>query len=173
MAYLPAISHETWHFAGILLFLTLFLIGRKVGRAHILLYALFNLPGSASHEIAHFMTGLALGARPAGFSLVPGKNGSCWRLGSVRFSRIRAWNALPVGLAPLGLVLVAWLLWHHWLVWFPVTRTSILILYTVLFYLLSNSLPSRQDMAIALNWRSVLLYSAITLAVYEIARLTF
>ncbi len=173
MADFSEMTHKAWNLAGIVLFLALFLLGRKARRAHVLLYALFNLPGSASHEIAHFIIGLALGARPSGFSLVPGKNGSSWRLGSVKFARIRAWNALPVGLAPLGLVPVAWLLWRHWLAWFPVTLSSILILYTALFYLLSNTLPSRQDMAIALNWRSVLLYAVLTLAGYEIARLTF
>jgi hypothetical protein len=75
-------------------------------------FALITLPGTLAHELLHFGVGLLTGARPISLSIFPAKqqDGS-WVLGEVRFARLRWWNRIPVGLAPLALLpLGLWLL---------------------------------------------------------------
>jgi hypothetical protein len=164
-------SHTGWHVAGILLVIALIIINHKAKRAHILLYALFRWPGTALHESAHLITGWLLGAKPIGYRLIPRQEGDSpyWRLGSVTFKGgITAWNAVPIGLAPLSLLFVAWLCWTHWFSWFHKTLVMVLCLYGILFYLCSSIIPSSQDLRIALNWRSVILYVAITAVIIHV-----
>lgn len=68
--------------------------------------ALVSLPGTWLHEVAHWVVGIVLGARPVSFSLWPRKDGSSWVLGSVGFERLNIWNAAPVALAPLILFIL-------------------------------------------------------------------
>ncbi len=54
--------------------------------------ALLALPGTIAHELAHFVVGLLLLARPRGFSVWPRAQGHTWRLGSVSFGNIGLLN---------------------------------------------------------------------------------
>lgn len=79
-----------------------------------LAFAVIALPGTVSHELAHWCIGFISGARPTGFSVWPRRepDGS-YVLGMVVFRNLRWWNAAPASLAPLtGYALaptVAWL----------------------------------------------------------------
>jgi hypothetical protein len=150
-----------WHGCGIALVAGLFLLQRRARAAGILAVCLIRLPGVVLHELAHLLTGLLLGAEPSGFSLVPKRRGSGWTLGSVAFRRVNVFNAVPIAFAPLGLVPLAWYLHRSWFSRFPVTLGCTLILYAALFLLVCNALPSRQDLAVACNWKSVLLYGGV------------
>ncbi len=68
-------------------------------------YAVALWPGTVAHELLHYAAGLLTGARPVAISLLPRRqaNGS-WELGSVSFTRLRWWNSVPVGLAPMALL---------------------------------------------------------------------
>lgn len=69
------------------------------------LYALSIWPGTVAHELLHLIAGLLMGARPVSMSVIPKrKPEGGWVLGSVLFARLRWWNSVPVGLAPLALV---------------------------------------------------------------------
>ena len=69
------------------------------------LYALCIWPGTVAHELLHFCAGLLMGAKPVSLSVIPRrKPEGGWVLGSVMFARLRWWNSVPVGLAPLALV---------------------------------------------------------------------
>lgn len=91
------------------------------------LLAAFALPGTAAHELTHYIVGFTLMARPSGFSIWPKRNGNSWRLGSVSFRRIGVLNAVFIALAPLLLLPLGWwCLAHlsapawtggHWLAW--------------------------------------------------------
>jgi hypothetical protein len=76
------------------------------------LFFVFTVAGTACHELAHFLVGLLVGARPSSLSLWPRRAGRHWQLGSVTLTRVRWWNAAPAALAPLLIVLlplgVAW-----------------------------------------------------------------
>jgi hypothetical protein len=151
-------SHPIWHLCGIALFLVLAALHRRARSSGILALVLWNLTGVILHEAAHLLVGLMLRARPTGISLLPRREGNGWRLGSIGFRRITAFNALPVALAPLGLIGVAFWLARHWFTWLAQSLPATLALYCCVFVLLYNSLPSRQDLRVACTWRSLLLY---------------
>jgi hypothetical protein len=150
-----------WHVCGIFVFLALAAVQRRARRSGIFLLALWNLIGVVLHEFAHLLVGTVLRAGPAGFSLLPHREGRYWRLGSVSFARITPLNAVPVALAPLGLAGVAYWSARNWFDWNRPSLPATLALYVALYILLYNALPSRQDLRVACNWRSLVLYSLV------------
>lgn len=75
------------------------------------LFVLLTWPGTLAHELLHYTAGWLLGARPVALSILPRRqpNGALI-LGQVHFARLRWWNKVPVGLAPVGLLpLAGWL----------------------------------------------------------------
>ena len=123
--------------------------------------ALLSLPGTIAHELAHFVVGLLLLAKPRGFSIWPKAQSHTWRLGSVSFGNIGLLNGAFVALAPLLLLPIAWLCvvdvllplwndsqWGWWLLAGYLTATA-----------LFAALPSFQD--IKLGGRSHLLYGVL------------
>jgi hypothetical protein len=152
-----------WHACGIVLVLAMFLLNRSTRSANILVVCIIRLPGVVLHELAHLLTGILLRAQPAGFSLIPQRRGDGrWTLGSVAFRRVTAFNAVPIAFAPLGLVPLAYYAYRCWFDWLPVTFANTLFLYAAVFLLVCNALPSRQDLRVACNWKSVLLYGSIS-----------
>jgi hypothetical protein len=150
-----------WHACGIVLVSGLFLLARQTRSAPILVICLTRLPGVILHELAHLLAGILCRARPESFNLVPQRRGDGrWTLGSVAFRRVTAFNAVPIALAPLALVPLAYLLWRCWFDWLAISLANTLLLYGVLFILVANALPSSQDLRVAANWRSLLLYGA-------------
>ncbi|AEA65727.1 hypothetical protein KDW40_19205 [Burkholderia cenocepacia] len=76
--------------------------------------AVIALPGTALHELAHFLAGFFLRARPVSLSLFPRREGGTWVLGSVGFERLTLFNACFVAFAPLALVIAAWWIFMAW-----------------------------------------------------------
>lgn len=110
-------------------------------------YALFSLPGTLAHELAHFITAALLLARPRFPQVWPVRTGDGWRLGSVTFSAGML-RAVPIAMAPLALLPISlywssewvssstgWQFWAH--AWAAAT-------------ILNGSLPSRADFKLAL-----------------------
>jgi hypothetical protein len=131
--------------------------------------ALWNLTGVILHELAHLLAGLLFSARPSGFSLLPHREGNYWRLGSVSFARITALNAVPIALAPLGLAGLAYWIARNWFAWYEPSFPSTLALYAAIYFLLYNALPSRRDLRVACNWKSLLLYSLLVAVAWYFA----
>src|SRR5208282_1833152 len=77
--------------------------------------ALISLPGTALHELSHFLIGSVLLAKPVSVSLIPKRKGNGWQLGAVEFTGLNIINAAPVAYAPLILVGVAWVLFDRWM----------------------------------------------------------
>ena len=61
------------------------------------LFLLVMLPGTFLHELLHFVVGALMNARPSSFSIIPNRT----KLGSVTFTNITWYNAIPAALAPL------------------------------------------------------------------------
>jgi len=160
------VDNTLWHVCGICLFVLLVSIHRRARSSGILALALWNLAGVTLHELSHLMAGILLGARPRGFSLIPHRDGGYWRLGRVSFGRITAVNAVPVALAPLGLAVLAYWIARHWSDWYGHSPIATLALYAVLYLMLYNALPSRQDLRVACNPGSLLLYSLLALGAW-------
>ncbi len=156
--------HPLWHVCGAALFIFLTAIHRRTRSSGIFAVVLWNLTGVILHELAHLLVGVVFRARPAGMSLVPHRDGNGWRLGSVSFRRITAVNAVPVALAPLGLAALAYWFARHWFSWYKPSLPATLALYGTVFILIYNALPSRRDLRVAFNWRSILFYSPLLVA---------
>lgn len=64
-------------------------------------------PATVMHELAHFVVGALLAAQPVDIALWPRKIAGTNQviLGHVAFTNLRWWKALPVGVAPLVLLL--------------------------------------------------------------------
>jgi len=128
--------------------------------------AVLALPGTFAHELAHFIVGLILGAKPSSFSLQPQRRAKGWRLGAVTFRRVGVLNGAFIALAPLGLLPLGWLcLMHlsvpawataHWAGWFIAAYLS-----ATLFY---ACVPSLTD--IKLGGRSLVVYAAVVVVVW-------
>jgi len=123
--------------------------------------ALLSLPGTIAHELAHFVVGAVLLAKPRGFSIWPTAQGRTWRLGSVSFGNIGLLNGALVALAPLLLLPIAWLCLVHVLL--PLWNDNQWGWWLLAGYLAATALfaalPSFQD--IKLGGRSLLLYTAL------------
>lgn len=161
-------QHTLWHIGGITLFAALAAIQRRTRSSGILAMAIWNLTGVVLHEAAHLAAGILFRAGPTGFSLVPRRHGKYWQLGSVSFVRITPFNAVPVALAPLGLTFLAYWLARNWFRWLIPSYGTTFALYAALYVLLYNALPSRRDLRIACNWKSILLYSLLTVVAWYV-----
>ena len=72
-----------------------------------IVFFLINLPGTIIHELSHFIVGLILRGKPVKFTVIPKKTENGYIMGSVSFMNITTINALPIGLAPLTLLPIA------------------------------------------------------------------
>ena len=137
---MPSVS-----FGHILLFLFIGLCF-KLLRRFPWLYLAVSLPGTLAHEGLHYFAGLAFYAKPVSLSLRPRRTSEGHLIyGEVIFARLRWWNKVPVGLAPLLLIPLS--LWLFYLACFgkPMAWRSLFLMLMVWECLLS-SMPSFQDM---------------------------
>jgi hypothetical protein len=145
-----------------MLVITMLLLNQSARSANIIIVCITQLPGVVLHELAHFLMGVLLRADPSSFNIIPQRRfDGRWTLGSVAFSRVTAFNAVPIAFAPLGLGPLAFYVYQSWFDWLPLTLVNTLFLYATIFLLIYNALPSRQDFMIAFNWKSILLYGSV------------
>lgn len=111
------------------------------------IYAAITWPGTLAHECLHYLAGLLTGASPVSLSIIPRKQSDGhWVLGEVAFARLRWWNSVPVGLAPLALFpLGGWLVWQSTVL--PVLDWSGTGLKQLGVLCLMAAWPSKQDWA--------------------------
>lgn len=129
-----------------LLIIAIFLACKLTHRFGMWPYSMAALPGTASHELSHWILAKLFFARPTFPHLLPVRDGRHWTLGSISFVPSVA-NAIPVALAPLLLFPAgvwyavhimmptdgAWLIFHGWV------ASSMFLACT----------PSRQDWKVA------------------------
>lgn len=148
---------EPWHhFAGLLLVILLAVLQGRVGRIGAFWQICWALPGTLLHELSHLVVAAVTGGRPVGFSIVPRREpgrgaGERWLLGSVTISRPGPVSALPSGLAPLALNAVAYYLYRGWGGWFPADLQHTLLMYAAVYLFCYSSIPSGQDLKVALS----------------------
>ncbi|GAB6194781.1 hypothetical protein [Lysobacter xanthus] len=126
---------------------------RVARRFGLWIYALFALPGTFAHELAHYGVALLLAARPRLPRLWPERAATGWRLGSVAF-QAPWWRAGPIALAPV-LLLPGALAWT--IVFVATAHGAMLALHAwIAGTLLGAALPSRADLRIAMPFLAVL-----------------
>lgn len=119
-----------------LAFVALALALIRYARRWVLLYALLAWPGTVLHELSHWLVALVLGGQPSSLSVVPVRSERGWRLGAVGIRRVRGYNALPIGCAPLLLAPLAAFAfvhavrldaahWAHWALLYVATAAAV------------------------------------------------
>ncbi|OGU12768.1 MAG: hypothetical protein A2075_05270 [Geobacteraceae bacterium GWC2_58_44] len=168
MQAVTAEGHEQWHhFAGVLLVILLAVLQGRVGRIGTFWQICWALPGTLLHELSHLVVAAVTGGRPVGFSIIPRReasrgSGQRWQLGSVTISRPGPVSALPSALAPLALNVVAYYLYQGWGSWFPRDLAHTLLMYAAVYLFCYSSIPSGQDVRVALSSPfGLLLYAAL------------
>jgi len=139
------------------------LIHRQISKNGAFLLVWSNLPITILHELAHYSVALLLGGKPTGFSLWPQRDGKKWRLGSVT-ARVTYISAAPTALAPL--------LWFFAGLLLIVERDAIaqgslsglIGVYLAAYMCVAASIPSWQDIKVALSHPVSLMLWAIVIA---------
>lgn len=125
------------------------LIHRKISNKGAFFLVITNLPMTIMHELSHFIMALLLGGRPTGLSLWPHREGNRWRLGSVT-ARLTLISALPTALAPIVWLLVALLILNGKEALAHGSFHMLAIVYLAVYLCVSASIPSWQDIKVAL-----------------------
>ena len=118
------------------------------------LFSMAILPGTVLHEASHLLAGLVFFGGPKDFSVWPKVKEGYYYHGSIRFVNTHWWNRPFLGLAPLSLLALVWVIFRYQPE-IAATRTS--ALWWPLVYLtavlLFSSVPSTADLRVAAeNW---------------------
>jgi len=126
------------------------LIHRQISTRGAFFLVLSNLPMTIMHELSHFMMALLLGGRPTGFSLWPRREGNRWRLGSVT-ARLTLISAVPTALAPLVWLLIGLVILNEKETLSHGSLHLLAAVYLAVYLCVSASIPSWQDIKVALT----------------------
>jgi hypothetical protein len=124
-----------------------------------------NLFGTFCHELAHYIIGLLLWAKPTGFTIWPKRqSGGGFVLGSVSFSNIRFFNAIPTAFAPLLLIFFAYYIEQNFFLLVDETVLTFILYVFIIVVILENAIPSSTDFKVAFsNMAGVVFYLGGTL----------
>ena len=157
------IIEENFFFLFILFFSYLSYIRFSIANKNIILLSLFFLPATFLHELAHLIVGIATFAKPTSFNLIPKKENDSYVLGSVNFKNINFFNAFPVSIAPLILLVLVYvldknnfqiykkayeLIFHNTFEFNLFTFLSLIYLNYILIY---SGIPSVQDFRVLIS----------------------
>ena len=145
---------------AVLTILALLLLSRRLG----VVYFVTTFPVTLAHELMHLLLGFVTHGQPCGFRVWPRRAANGYVLGSVSCRNVRWYNGLFIGLAPMLLLpcalgLLSWRL--HTAPALNVNEAGWAYAVACLAY---ASLPSWQDMRVALA-SSWLLLTVIASAV--------
>ena len=139
------------------------LLIRLARHAGMWVFALVSLPGTALHELSHYLAALCLGGSPNFPALWPTRTEKGWRLGHVQF-RAGHLRAMFVGMAPLLLAPLAW--WWATTLLAPATWPLYLVHASVVAALVQACWPSPTDWKLALPALAVLVPLILALGWY-------
>ena len=131
------------------------------------LCALINMPGTILHEAMHFIVGLLLNAKPCNFTLFPRRNENGYVMGSVGFTNITFYNAIPSSMAPLMLLPIGFYLNRYFLPNMTPTCTNYVLYVLLQTIIIENALPSSADFKVArMYFLGIVMYAAIGVALF-------
>ena len=129
------------------------------------LCALINLPGTILHESMHFIVGLILNAKPCNFTILPRRGEKGYVMGSVGFTNITFYNAIPASMAPLMLLPIGFYLNRYFLPNMAPTITNYILYVLLQTIIIENAMPSSADFKVArMHVLGVIMYLGIAAA---------
>ena len=128
--------------------------------------ALVNIPGTFLHELMHYLVGSLLNARPVNFTIFPQRNlDGDYVMGSVGFSTITFYNAVPSAMAPLLLLPIAFYINRYALPLMAPTFFNYILYVLLQTIIIENAIPSGADFKVAgMFLRGLLLYAVLAIA---------
>jgi hypothetical protein len=130
-------------------------------------FLLVTFPITLAHELTHLVLGYLTGGQPSGFRIFPRRSARGYILGSVTCSNVRWYNGLFIGLAPLLLLPLAFavLVWRVRLQ--PQPALTEVTWALAIAGLAFASLPSMQDIRVALasSWLLVAVLAGLAVIV--------
>jgi hypothetical protein len=131
------------------------------------LCALINMHGTILHEAMHFIVGLLLNAKPCNFTLFPRRNENGYVMGSVGFTNITFYNAIPSSMAPLMLLPIGFYVNRYFLPNMTPTFTNYVLYVLLQTIIIENALPSSADFKVArMYFLGIVMYAAIGVALF-------
>ena len=126
------------------------------------LCALINMPGTILHETMHFLVGLILNAKPCNFTIFPRRGENGYVMGSVGFTNIAFYNAVPASMAPLLLLPIGFYLNRYFLPTLLPTFTNYVLYVLLQTIIIENAMPSAADFKVAkMSFLGILMYIAL------------
>jgi len=125
-----------------------------------------NLTGTFFHELAHLIASMVLNGKPVKVSLFPQKTEKGYILGYVQSANVTWYNAFPIALAPLSLLIIVYLIYNHYFEYFEMSLTNYLIYIFLLVSFLDSAIPSIQDLKVAFLNIGSLVYVGIAIFLY-------
>ncbi|MGE4511543.1 MAG: hypothetical protein AB7D43_10640 [Sulfurimonadaceae bacterium] len=115
--------------------------------------------GVLAHEASHFIVSLLTLGKPIGFTIIPVKKELIveekkyvyWEFGHVVARNTTFLNSFYIGLAPLLLMPLAYLVYVNFFNFVPFNGLNIVFLHAIVFVLLFNSFPSEADIKVAFS----------------------
>ena len=128
--------------------------------------ALVNIPGTFLHELMHYLVGSLLNARPVNFTIFPQRNlDGDYVMGSVGFSNITFYNAVPSAMVPLLLLPIAFYINRYALPLMAPTFFNYILYVLLQTIIIENAIPSGADFKVAgMFLRGLLLYAVLAIA---------
>ncbi|CAA6805359.1 MAG: Unknown protein [uncultured Campylobacterales bacterium] len=110
---------------------------------------IFDIFGVFFHEVAHFVVGAILNAKPFAFSVIPQKTQYGYMLGHVQFSNVKWYNAIPTAFAPFLLLILAFYIDKYFFVFFEKNVLSYFLYLFIIVVTITSAIPSSQDFKVA------------------------
>lgn len=127
-----------------------------------LMCALINMPGTILHETMHFLVGLVLNAKPCNFTIFPRRGENGYVMGSVGFTNITFYNAIPSSMAPLLLLPMGFYLNRYFLPNMDPTLINYVLYVLLQTIIIENAMPSSADFKVAkMYFFGIVMYVAI------------
>lgn len=123
-----------------------------------------NFVGTFFHELAHLLISLLMFGKPTKVSLLPSKTEKGYQLGYVESSNIRWYNALPISLAPLLLLVLAFYFNKLFFVYVDENIYTYIAYLFIIITLIENAIPSGQDFKVAFSNIGFIVYIAAAAA---------
>ncbi len=156
-------------------FITILILKMKeISKANIYLSGIVYFLGTFFHEMAHYIMALITTFRLPGrislfpkYEIVNGRRVIALGYVEVRNSSLNILNAFPIGMAPLSLLYLAYLVsisfFDYYSIWFSVGITAYILQSFLMATLIINSVPSRADLILARTKGSLYFYIVILL----------
>ena len=158
-------------------FITILILKMKeISKANTYLSGIVYFLGTFFHEMAHYIMALITTFRLPGrislfpkYEIVNGRRVIALGYVEVKNSSLNILNAFPIGMAPLSLLYLAYLVsisfFDYYSIWFEVGIIAYILQSFLMATLIINSVPSRADLILARTKGSLYFYIVILLLI--------